>query len=247
MENLTSSKNPFVLQDEVFFISYTDIVKSIYPYLLKKISTELVDDFKDLLKLESFSKYDEKNLLTLAYQRPHPNMLEYLAKEEFDYNQALFNLVDIYPEVYNKSELLSIGANIEIFMKEKFIKKIYIYSEVYDPRIHYDIQSMYKDMEIVQYAYGPLTDVLDKLESRPTTFFLNDIDYAIELFSDKKYSEFTNILIADYNYNYIVDDEGNRDFRIDLEEFNDDIVCKIGTFPPIKFTEEHLSQFEVTK
>jgi hypothetical protein len=127
-------------------------------------------------------------------------------------------------------------------MNQKFTSKIYIYSEEYDKRIHADIQMNYKDMNKVNYVTGPLHEVIKQIEGVTTYIFADIFDVTTLLAFDK--CAYTNVLVANYGYNYYYMEDGKLALRMNLEEVSKEKIFKFATFMPADFTNSHFSMFE---
>jgi hypothetical protein len=233
--------NKFEVRPEIIFINYDEIIKSPYPYLLNKIDTTLRQFYEPFLDVDKFKGLNLDNLLRFCTQRTDKQLFRYLSKVDFDVDGALKELKDRYMDLYDKSPLLSMGESIKMLLTQKFTEKIYIYSEIYDRRIHLDIQTLYNDMERVNYVCGNFKEVIQSLDGI-TSYIVNDIDYIHDIFEAKK-ADYTHIMLASYAYNYAMnEDESDLEFRIDLKDLTKDIVCKIASFTPVDFEEKHFSQ-----
>jgi hypothetical protein len=238
---MTLMQNPFEGRPEIIFMCYEDVIKSPYPFLLNEINTKLSQYYESFLDLDKIKGKDLFNLSRLCVQRSKPNILEYLAKTEFDYVKALKDLKDRYFKVYADSELLAMGKNMDILLAQKFTKKIYLYTEIYDIRIHLDIQETFKDMQRVTYVTGSFKNVINKIEGI-TSYILNDLDYAYQIIKEGK-EEYTDIMVANYGYNYFVDDDSQElELRLNMQSLIKDSICKFGTFTPLAMDERHFTQ-----
>lgn len=238
--------NEFESKPEIILITYDEVIKSPYPFLLNKINKKLSFFYKEYLDIDKFNGLDMKNLVRFCIQRTDKHLFRYLSKIDFDVETSLKQLLDRYFEVYEESPLLEIGESLILLLSQKFTKKVYIHTEVYDIRVHMDIQNTYKDMERVVYVAGDFGDVLDKIEEDITSYFINDLDY-LDTIVEKGKAEYTNIMLANYAYNYILGEDGELEYRLDVEKLLDGIVCKFATFSPVHLTEEHFSQVELDK
>jgi hypothetical protein len=233
--------NEFEGRSETVLVTYDDVIKTPYPFLLNKIDTKLRSFYEAFLDVDKFKGLDMNNLLRLCVQRTDRHLFRYLAKTDFDFDGALKELQDRYFEIYEQSPLLAMGDGIQMMLTQKFTNKIYIYTEVYDIRVHLDIQKTFNDMERVNYITGDFPSVLNKLDGI-TSYIVNDLDYVIDIINSGK-TEFTNIMLAQYGYNYALDDDTQTlEFRMNLSDLIGDRVCKLGTFMPVNFTEKHFSQ-----
>jgi len=235
--------NEFDAKAEILFITYDEIIKSPYPYLLNKIDTELSPYYESFIDVEKFKGLDMNNLLRFCTQRTDKHLFRYLSKVDFDVDGALKELKDRYYEVYKDSPLLSMGDSIKMLLTQKFTEKIYIYTDIYDIRVHLDIQTMFGDMQRVNYVSGNIQKVLNKLEGI-TTFVINDLDYLFDIVESGK-TEYVNIMLASYAYNYIYNEDTKElELRVDVESMLKDKICKFATFIPAEFKREHFSQLK---
>lgn len=242
---MVMTHNPFVMQGEVFFINYEEIIKSPYPFILDKIKTDMLELYKDVIHIDKISELTMKSLLTLCYYRDTKNVLEYLAKDEFDFVKTLNVLMSNYPELYDLSEPLAMHNTVKLFLGEKFTKHIYIHSDAYDERIAYDIKKTFKNADLVTYVYGPMGKVLENLPMRPTSYFLNDIEHIHDIVKAKDLIEYSNIFIADYPHNFEFNEElQTNDFRFDVGEVIGESICKVAQFVPFEITDEHIENFD---
>lgn len=235
--------NPFEGRDEVIFITYDEIIKSPYPFILDKINTNYKDIYKDFIKTEMFDGLDIKQLLGFCSKRTDKDLFKYLAKMDFDYKGAMDDLKYRYIDMYENSELLKIGESIFMMLTQTFTKKIYIYTEEYDVRVHLDIQKTYDDMNKVNYISGDFSEAIKKVEG-VTNYIISDLDYLIDILDAGK-ADYTTILLASYGYNYIFnEDKGDIELRINPDDFIKDTICKFSTFIPHDYDIEHFRGLE---
>lgn len=235
--------NPFEGRDEIIFITYDEVIRSPYPFLLDKINTDFREIYQSFLKTEMFERYDIKQLLGFCSKRTDKDLFKYLSRFEFDYDTSLRDLKSRYIELYDESELLKIGESLFLLLTQKFTKKVYIYTEDYDIRVHLDIQKTYNDMERVSYIYGDFKEALQLAEG-VTNFIINDLDYLIDIIDSGK-ADYTTIMLASYGYNFVYnEDKEDIELRIKPEDFIGDIPCKFTTFIPHDYSEDHFRGVE---
>lgn len=231
--------NEFTKKPEIIFIVYDEVIKSPYPFILNLIKKELRPYYEDYLDLSILDKMDSDNIMRFCIQRHEKNIFRMLAKKEFDYDEALKDIVNKFDDLYINCDLLSIGKSIEFIKYQKFTEKIYIYTPEYDKRIHFDIQSTFQDMNKINYVTGPFYDVISSLDG-VTSYILNDIlDLSTLLALDK--TKYTNILVANYGYNYSLTDDNKLVLRMNPEPLMDKYIFKFGLFLPNSLTENHFS------
>lgn len=234
--------NEFVKRDEVVFVTYEDVIKNPYPYLLNKIRNSLYEYYKDFLHIEYFKDLNEENLLSFCIQRSDIDIFKYLEKGEFDTIGGLFELKNRYMDLYKESQLLEVGKQLKFTKGQKFCKKIYVYSPRYDTRIHMDIQDIFEgDMETVNYVTGDFVKVINDLNGI-TAYIVNDLDYVIDIFEQKK-AEYCDIMLASYGYNFIYnEDKDINELRVETDPYTKDVTCNFSMFDPIKYTEANVIQ-----
>ena len=217
-------------QKEVLFITYDQVIKDYRPKLMKFIS-EHKDVYKAFINTDILEGLSDKEYMGLSLQSSKLNILEYLSKQNFDFDKSLENIKHKIPALYLDSDVLSMGASIHILLNQSFTQKIYIYTPVYDINIHMDIQDNFKDMDRIEYITGPIRDVMNTIEEKITTFILNDIEI-FKILLDMKILEYSNILIANLGYNYKLNEENKLVLNIDgdINKISEQNICKIALF-----------------
>ena len=219
---------------EVVFVTYDGVVKDFRPYLLKQIrnNPSLMEAYKNYIDTAYIDALSDKQLNFLPVISTKKNIFEYLSIKKFNYDQALEELCYKYSNLYSESELLPFGEAINILRRQKFTSKIFIYTEEYDKRIHYDIQSNFVDMNTIQYISGPFEDVIDSIKETITTYVLNDASLVDKLIELNRIKE-PQVLVSDTGFNYM-DKDGELIVKIDnLEQKMYDNIFKLGMFKPV--------------
>jgi hypothetical protein len=237
--------NDFEMRPERIFITYNEVIRNPYVYLFNKIDTKLRDFYKDFIDVDKFKGLNDKNMLRFLTERTDKQPFRFLAKRDFDMDDALKELMHRYPKIYEESPLLDIGDQIHMMLTQKFTEKIFVYTEEYDVRVHADIQKLYNNMERVTYVSGDFAKLIQRPElDGITTYIVNDLDYIYEVLEAGK-ADYVNFLLAKYAYNYIYnEDDDKMELRMDMEDMMGEAICKIAMFTPARFTEEHFTQYE---
>lgn len=230
-----SEKNKF----ETIFITYEEIIKSPYPVILYTILTKYKEFYSPYLNLSKIDGYDMNNLNRLCIQRNVVNIFEYLARGDFDFEGSLMGMEKKFVDLYTNSELLKIGVNLPLIIKQKFTEKVYIYTPEYDPRIHIDIQNSMGSMDKISYVSGTISDVMSNIPA-VTSFILNDISYMVKIAATGKLKD-SSILLASYGYNYTLDAKGELQFKLDMTEFAKKNSCEFASFIPKDLSIEDFS------
>lgn len=236
----TLMHNPRMGKPEVIFVTYDEVIKSPYPVLLHQILYRFRSVYEKFLNFDDIDGMDVKALMLYCTKRTHKNVFRDLMITEFDIDKSLKEATDRFFDVYSKSDLLSIGDSLRRVAAQRFTKKIYIYTPVYDLRVHIDIQETYGDMDKINYVNGDFTEVIKNLPEI-TSYFLNDAEYVNALIEMKKLKH-TTVLLAEYGFNYIK--EGDELFyKFDVESATEEHKFKFGSFAPFIVTDDHLKHY----
>lgn len=241
MENTTPME--LSKQPENIFVDYEGVIKSSVPTLLSQLELVFKESLKDFINFDMITGMNRANLTRISVQRTEKNILKYLAKKEFDYDKTLKEISDSFVDLYMNSDNLVMAETLSgIILKQKFLNNLYIHTEEYDKRIHYDIQNNFKiNCSKVHYITGKKEEVYDDLQGI-TSFILNDIEDILLLIKLKK-TEYTNILVANYGYNYKLDEKtGEVVPKVELtEDMLKKNIFKFATFMPVKLTLDHFN------
>lgn len=241
MENTTPME--LSKQPENIFVDYEGVIKSSVPTLLSQLELVFKESLKDFINFDMITGMKRANLTRISVQRTEKNILKYLAKKEFDYDKTLKEISDSFVDLYMNSDNLVMAETLSgIILKQKFLNNLYIHTEEYDKRIHYDIQNNFKiNCSKVHYITGKKEEVYDDLQGI-TSFILNDIEDILLLIKLKK-TEYTNILVANYGYNYKLDEKtGEVVPKVELtEDMLKKNIFKFATFMPVKLTLDHFN------
>lgn len=230
--------------DEYFFITYDNIIRNPYSYIMHQlVNNEEYSSYKDFIHTEKLENKSIAEISEIISMNPIKNPLEYYSKDEFDYNLSLAELYLSMDNVYSESPLLKFGIALGIILKQQFTKKVYIYSKEFDPRIDEDIRKQFGGSKKIVYINGDLIEVVKSID-KITTFIIDDIDMVQRLI-DSDLVSYTNILLANYGYNYklsdiIIDESYGREviLKIDnLHELMNTKVFKLKVFDPVKIVD----------
>lgn len=200
-------------RDEIFFIVYDDIVKAPIINIMKDVLLKYKDYYNDFIDLSSFTAIENHDqFIDLIINRRHKNIFRSLRTQEFDCDRAWLDVYKRNPKLIYDSLMLPFGTSIYILLKQSFVKKIFIWSEVYDKRIHLDIQENF-GLDIVGYVTGEFSDVIQNIPD--ITCFVIDQAERVNTLIDLGRVNLATICIADYGYNYITHEEGiKREFKV---------------------------------
>jgi len=223
----------FVKRPEIIFICYDEVIKNPYPFILHQMRTTYRNVYDNFINFSLIDKLNMIDLLKFCIQRRKVNIFHQLSKKEFDYKKSLNDIFYKYDDMYILSEPLIISSSIHVMLKQKFTEKIYIHTDKYDKRVHIDIQTQFKDMEKINYITGNLFNVISKLSGVTTYILRNILDVGIILELNK--SEYTNIIVANYGYNFTLDEKNILIPRFNVEDSIMEKIFKFATFSPYNF------------
>lgn len=227
--------NEYVKSSEYVFIQYHDIIKSYKPYLLKKLlyTPEYREGYDGVLNFKLFEDYSDNQLLGLSMRSLNKNILEYLAIDQFDYDASLAGLyedTEDFPDMFSESNLLKIGQAVFSLLKQDYVQKIYVHSNIYDDRIHKDLIDTYGDMKKITYVNGDFIDAVKSIPEKITTYIINDVR-CIDLLIDNSLISYSNVLIADAGWNYKQNEDNKIVLKCDhIDDKSKEYIFKAGTF-----------------
>lgn len=228
----------FTSRDEIILVEYEEIIRSPYPLLLTAIQDQYNEIYKSYLWTEMFEEMNIPNLERLCIQRSDIDLFKFLAKTEFDTKSALKDLKDKFFTIYEDAPLLPMGDSLIRLMLQKYARKIYIYSEIYDVRIHKDIQTTFQDMQRVPYVTGDFREVIEAIPDI-SCYILRDIDN-VKAVLDTGRTDFTEIMLGKFGFNYKETDT-DVELKIDMKPYHDKHTFKFGVFMPQELTEDHFT------
>lgn len=241
--------NQFTARPEVIFITYNEIIRNPYPYLLSVLIEKYKHVYQDFLDVDKLIDKDIRIMERLCTQRQEKNIFREFSIREFDFDGGLKEFEELHEDMYLEEQvpLLEIGKQIGLLMSQKFTDKIYFYTPEFDLKTYVDIQKTFHDMTKIRYVYGDFIEAIEMIEEEITTFILNDIELVPDIFFMEK-ANYTNILIAEHGYNYYFDDNSQElKLKVDMGVYyeNKDLVFSFATFKPLKMTEEHFSDLNL--
>lgn len=220
---------------EVLFISYDEIIKTPYPFLLDIIRKNYKDIYKDFIDIERIENLSMEELEVLCSSRTETNIIKYLAISEFDYNKTLWDLYNKYKDIYFHVKPLEIAQILPFLLAQPFIEKVYIYNPFYDTRQHLDCELQFEDMFKVNYVTGDIVECVNSIY-RPTMYILNNADQAKRIIDNCDVA-YTEILIAKMGYNYKMEN-GEIVTKLDSDKLLNEKIVKISEFSNIKFNKD---------
>lgn len=238
---------PYIPPNYALLVTYDGILRDSNFFILRKILDtpslkKQIGEYVDLTEIEPLSR--ERLEYVLLY-RTKKNVLEWLAKKEFNYEANLEKLYYKYIEMFEDCRPLEMFTTLYQFTKHRMCRGLYIYSRYYDERIAYDIVKSIGDKNLVHYVTGNYLEVLDKLASKVDLVCDCDADRIYPLADFKDFRGKT-LMLAAYGYNYdLVDDK--YVVKHDLLERSVNNRVQLCMFQPIRLTKAHLGIKEEEK
>lgn len=223
--------NPFTLRDEFILMEYKDIIKCPSVGILQLIKKEYMNDMNDLIDTRKLDRMDFKNIQRYCIERPCKNILDYIKITDFNTDDIYNALYKSCNNLYKDLPLMVMGEAVFVLASQKFTKKIYIFSEEYDEKIEKDIKNVFHDQKKVYYVAGSLENILNQVE-KPTSYMFSNIDN-VQKVLDLNKQEYSEILVAQYGYNYMVKN-GIIRIKGEYEELMPTKHFKIASFTPLK-------------
>lgn len=235
--------NYFSMRDQYIFITYQDIIKQVYVTLIETLIKDYRDDLRDILILDDLVNHNHENIERLCVERLYKNPLRYIAQSEDKFDEC-DKLLDIFERdlysIYTDTPFTVVGAKIFSMLSQRIVKKIYIHTDkqLYQPI--YDMEIYFKNFsDKIEYVYGDFKECVESLDKKPTTYILNDVEYA-KILLDNDMIEYTEIIIAELGYNFELKDN-KVVLKYDLYNKSHDNIFKIGLLPIIDLEEKHYS------
>lgn len=235
--------NPELFTQPVTIVtSYSEVMRDpntfILKFILKKESAR-----KQLEPYMNFSRFEcqtEAHNHVAMTIRSKKNLFEWLATKKFNYEKVYNQIYDKYPQMFEDSVPLEMYRALSQAIKQEFVDKIYVYSQVHDKRIQYDLAKTFGATDKLIYANGNYLDVIDRIP-KVDLFIDNDIDRIAPLFEYPRFNKST-FMIAEYGYNYVKNPllENSVELKGGLGRLAMRRKINLVEFKPIKVTKEML-------
>lgn len=239
--------NYFGTRDHYMFICYTDMIKLIYPVLLKEIVKDYYDDLKEYLNLDHIKHLDMKNLERVCAERIDINPLKYIKKPECPDDVCdllLKTFKEELIEMYTQSQFSVFGSKMYNILELDRVKEVYIYIEEPCHQVIIDCNVYFsRHKQKIKYLTGDFIEAVKAVPHKPTCYVLNDIQYVHKLI-EHQFIDYSEVILGELGCNYELDDN----FGIKLKGLDEEImknhVFKLGVTPIIEITKDHLSQVD---
>lgn len=232
--------NEFVKRKEVIFIDYIGVIKNPAPFILKKIADEWKTPLGNYIDFTKISNKDIYQLMYLTARSTEKNVLKYISKKEFDFDNTFNHIYNKYNNLYLESENLTISTSLQILLRQKFVQKVYIYTPTFDERIYLDIADTFPKDKISYVTGIDRIEVIKEIKDEITSYITTDVTLVDRLIEIDKIS-YTSVLVASYGYNLRLSKDNSLELKID--DVDDKVrthTFKLTSFVPVNLTERHL-------
>ena len=113
--------------------------------------------------------------------------------------------------------------------KHKQAKSVVIYSEDNNKYIRDDIKRLFGKYDAVKYMYGDFEKVLEKIP-QDSSFMLSDFNKVVTMADAGRLNYASLILPYDYEYNFVINEEGKRVPIVDMTYLGKDNLFKVAYF-----------------
>lgn len=228
MQHMHTTNTTF-MNSQCLFVEYYDIVKAPWFILLSVIHQN--EKIKPIIDTEQISSYDTNQLFEWYCKRTNRNFLLDLAiapTNKVAYNDILDVLMqnEIFYQIDTK---LNAVEAITIALKHKQAKSVVIYSEDNNKYIRDDIKRLFGKYDAVKYMYGDFEKVLEKIP-QDSSFMLSDFNKVVTMADAGRLNYASLILPYDYEYNFVINEEGKRVPIVDMTYLGKDNLFKVAYF-----------------
>ena len=221
------------------FVEYMDLIRCPWYVLLMVITQN--EKMKTFIKTEKIEYMDRDQLFEWYCRRENKNFLLDLARtgpayETIDFDKILDFIITsdkMYFEVDTKLNMCGVIAEL---LRTKVCDKIIVWTPEPIEYVYNDLELLFFRKDAVGYYYGDFKDTIKKLPT-DITYFFSDITHVIDLEEIDRLNMASIAIPYEYDYNFIMDSEGNRKPVIDLDYFAENNVFKINYFNAIPTTD----------
>lgn len=214
LENKPFDTGPFFSGGAGMFLQYHDVIKPVYLYailqmILTKQSYGLPIDIVSHLSIISLIEW----YVNRRFKNPL-KCLDYANKIDVSQlDKLLHDVMANDPSIYRLCPVLNIEKMLQVYRTQHMVFPIYVYSEVEEPYIKTDCQSIFNGIEF-HYFFGDLKSCIEKCDQN-FTYIFSDVDL-VEKAAEILYGTCSHILLArDYRYNYI---DNRKTFKCNLKD-----------------------------
>ena len=217
------------MNSQCLFVEYYDIIKSPWFILLTVIhQNERIRPIIDTSRIEGL---DTNELFEWYCKRENRNFLLDLATAPT--NKIEYNLIlDVLMEneiFYTVDTKLNAVDAILTALRQKMVKKVVIYTEKENKFVREDIQRIFGAYGNVKYWYGDFKKNISKLPD-DSSYMLSDFNKIVSM-ADAEHLNYASLILPyDYDYNFIVNEDGSKAPIVDMNYLGKDFLFKVAYF-----------------
>lgn len=194
--------NAFFSGGAGIFMQYYDIIKPIYLFAIYKM---IMLGFDFGLPIDIISSMNKTSVVEWYTNRRFKNPLRCLDyKHQIDpviLDDILKKIISDDISIYSLCPIMNIGKMLDIYVHQRMVFPVYIYTEEEDPFVREDCKSIFRGINY-KYIYGDLGECIKKCDQN-FTYIFSDIELVKES-SEILNGTCSHILLArEYRYNYI--------------------------------------------
>lgn len=228
MANMHTTDTMF-MNSQCLFVEYHDIIKSPWFVLLTVIHQN--EKIRPIIDTSRIAGLDTNQLFEWYCKRENRNFLLDLATaptNKIEYNTILDILMNNEIFYTIDTKLNAIEA-ITIALRQKMVKKVVIYTEEENRFVREDIQRLFGSYQNVKYWYGDFEKLLEKIPD-DSSYMLSDFNKIVSM-ADANHLNYASLILPyDFDYNFIIGDDGSKTPIVDMTYLGKDHLFKISYF-----------------
>ena len=228
MDSMHTNDGMF-MNAECLFVEYQDIIKMPWYVLMSVIHQN--EKLLPLINIKKIDGLDETGLMEWYCQRVNRNPLVEIASaplEKVDYDEILDVLMRNSEIFYEVDTCLNAVSAIKIALRQGIVKQVIVYSDEINPVIEKDVYGLLGNKKVKFFA-GNLDQVLERMP-QDSSYMISDFNKAITIADAGKLDYASLILPYDYAYNFVMDENGNRNPIVDFDYLGKDHLFKMTYF-----------------
>lgn len=228
LSNMHTTDTMF-MNAQCLFVEYYDIIKAPWFILLTLIHQN--DKIRQIIDTSRIEGLDTNELFEWYCKRENRNFLLDLATaptNKIEYNTILDILMrnEIFYTINTK---LNAVEAISIAIRQKMVKKVVIYTEEENQYVREDIERLFNSNPIVKYWYGDFEKILEKIPD-DSSYMLSDFNKIVSM-ADANHLNYASLILPfDYDYNFIINEDGSKTPIVDITYLGKDNLFKISYF-----------------
>lgn len=212
----------FFRSSECLFVEYYDCIQIAWFYLLLFVQSS--QEFNRIMKIDEIDHLEAPGLMEYYFNREYRNPIVDLWRSDekpIDKLDQFLNDEMNNPIFFKNSLETNIVQMIKNVTKNKLVKNLIVYSDVYNQFMEEDIMNKFgKD---TKYVTGDFKTAVSNTPG-DTTFIFSDVSHIIDLLEIDKLKLSSIMIPSDYRYNYT--DGSKKSFIIDIPKLASEYVFK---------------------